>query len=167
MVAARWLGVRHGPAYLLPSVAAWTAFFELGVDSVVVGLVMGLLALAYPATRRDLERAFEAFRLFREQPTPELARAARQSARLPLSPNDRLQQLFHPWTSYLVVPLFALANAGITVDGSLLARAYTSPVTLGILLGYVVGKPVGTVATAWLRAGSAAAGSARRLAGRR
>ncbi|HMH37506.1 MAG TPA: Na+/H+ antiporter NhaA, partial [Streptosporangiaceae bacterium] len=108
------------------------------------------LALAYPATRRDLERAFESFRLFREQPIPELARAAQQSVRLALSPNDRLQQLFHPWTSYLIVPLFALANAGITVDGSLLARAYTSPVTLGILLGYVVGKPAGTVAAAWL-----------------
>ena len=129
VVAARRLSVRHGPAYLLPGVAAWTAFFESGVDPVVAGLVMGLLALAYPATRRDLERAFEAFRLFREQPTPELARAAQQSARLAMSPNDRVQQLFHPWTSYLVVPLFALANAGITVDGSLLARTYTSPVT--------------------------------------
>ena len=150
VVAARRLGVRHGPTYLLLGVAAWIAFFESGVDPVVVGLVMGLLALAYPATRRDLERAFESFRLFREQPIPELARAAQQSVRLALSPNDRLQQLFHPWTSYLIVPLFALANAGITVDGSLLARAYTSPVTLGILLGYVVGKPAGTVAAAWL-----------------
>jgi protein-disulfide isomerase len=150
VVAARRLGVRHGPVYLLLGVAAWIAFFESGVDPVVVGLVMGLLALAYPATRRDLERAFESFRLFREQPIPELARAAQQSVRLALSPNDRLQQLFHPWTSYLIVPLFALANAGITVNGSLLARAYTSPVTLGILLGYVMGKPAGTVAAAWL-----------------
>ena len=150
VVAARRLGVRHGPVYLLLGVAAWIAFFESGVDPVVVGVVMGLLALAYPATRRDLERAFESFRLFREQPIPELARAAQQSVRLALSPNDRLQQLFHPWTSYLIVPLFALANAGITVNGSLLARAYTSPVTLGILLGYVVGKPAGTVAAAWL-----------------
>ena len=112
VVAARRLGVRHGPVYLLLGVAAWIAFFESGVDPVVVGLVMGLLALAYPATRRDLERAFESFRLFREQPIPELARAAQQSVRLALSPNDRLQQLFHPWTSYLIVPLFALANAG-------------------------------------------------------
>ena len=152
VVVARRLGVRHGPAYLLLGVAAWTAFFESGVDPVVVGLAMGLLAVAYPATRRDLERAFEAFRLFREQPTPELARTAQQGVRLALSPNDRLQQLFHPWSSYLVVPLFALANAGITVDGSLLARAYTSPVTLGILLGYVGGKPAGTVAAAWLLA---------------
>ena len=122
----------------------------LGAGLAFLGLVMGLLALAYPATRRDLERAFESFRLFREQPIPELARAAQQSVRLALSPNDRLQQLFHPWTSYLIVPLFALANAGITVNGSLLARAYTSPVTLGILLGYVGGKPAGTVAAAWL-----------------
>ena len=48
------------------------------------------------------------------------------------------------------MPLFALANAGITVSGSFLARAYTSPVTLGILLGYVAGKPAGTVGAAWL-----------------
>ena len=150
VAVARWRGVRHGTAYLLLGVAAWVAFFKSGVDPVVVGLVMGLLALAYPATRGDLERAFEAFRLFREQPTPELARGARESVRLAMSPNDRLQQLFHPWTSYLIVPLFALANAGITVSGSFLARAYTSPVTLGILLGYVVGKPAGTVGAAWL-----------------
>jgi Na+/H+ antiporter NhaA len=148
----RGRGVRNGAFYLLLGVAAWIAFFESGVDPVVVGLVMGLLALAYPASRRDLEQASESFRLFREQPTPELARAARESVRLALSPNDRLQQLFHPWTSYLIVPLFALANAGITISGSFLAQAYTSPVTLGILVGYVAGKPVGTVGAAWLLA---------------
>ena len=152
VMVARWRGVRNGPAYLLLGVAAWVAFFESGVDPVVAGLAMGLLALAYPAARSDLEHASESFRLFREQPVPELAREARESVRLALSPNDRLQQLFHPWTSYLIVPLFALANAGITVSGSFLARAYTSPVTLGILLGYVVGKPAGTVGAAWLLA---------------
>jgi Na+/H+ antiporter NhaA len=152
VIVVRWQGVRNGAAYLVLGVAAWVAFFESGVDPVVVGLVMGLLALAYPAARRDLEQASESFRLFREQPTPELARGARESVRLAISPNDRLQQLFHPWTSYLIVPLFALANAGITVNGSFLARAYTSPVTLGILLGYVAGKPAGTVGAAWLLA---------------
>ena len=59
------------------------------------------------------------------------------------SPNERLQQLFHPWTSYAIVPLFALANAGIAIDGGFLRRGFTSPITLGILFGYVVGKPVG------------------------
>ena len=56
-----------------------------------------------------------------------------------------LQRRFHPWTSYVIVPFFALGNAGISINGSFLARAYTSPITLGILIGYVVGKPIGVV----------------------
>ena len=72
-----------------------------------------------------------AFRSFREQPTPELARSARASVQSAISPNDRLQQLYHPWTSYVIVPLFALANAGIVISGDFLVRAFTSPVTLG------------------------------------
>jgi protein-disulfide isomerase len=111
---------------------------------------MGLLAYAYAAARGDLERATDLFRLFREQPTPRLAHSARLGVASAISPNERLQLLYHPWTSYVIVPLFALANAGIAISGSLLARAYTSPVTLGILFGYVVGKPVGIVGTAWL-----------------
>ncbi|HUB38570.1 MAG TPA: Na+/H+ antiporter NhaA [Streptosporangiaceae bacterium] len=147
---ARARRLRNGAAYLALGVGAWIAFFSSGVDPVIVGLVMGMMALAYPAARMDLEQASESFRLFREQPTPELASQARESVRTAISPNDRLQQLFHPWTSYLIVPLFALANAGIQVSTGFLAHAYASPITLGILLGYVIGKPVGTVATAWL-----------------
>jgi Na+/H+ antiporter NhaA len=143
-------GVRTGLVYAVLGAVAWVAFFESGVDPVVVGLVMGLLAAAHPAARGDLEQASETFRLFREQPTPDLARSARERVRTALSPNDRLQQIFHPWTSYLIVPLFALANVGITINGSFLARAYTTPITLGILVGYVVGKPVGTLGVAWL-----------------
>ena len=149
VLVVRARGVRSGPAYLLLGLAAWTAFFKSGVDPVLVGLIMGLAALAYPATRIDLERASTSFRLFREQPTPDLARDAQESVRTAISPNDRLQQIFHPWASYLIVPLFALANAGITISGAFLARAFTSPITLGILLGYVLGK-AGTVAAAWL-----------------
>jgi Na+/H+ antiporter NhaA len=150
LLVLRWRSVRSGPVYLLLGFAAWVAFFESGIDPVVVGLVIGLLALAYPAARRPQEHAPPSFRLFREQPTPELASQARESVRLAISPNDRLEQLFHPWTSYLIVPLFALANAGITVSSSFLARAFTSPITLGILFGYVLGKPAGTVGAAWL-----------------
>ena len=102
---------------------------------------------AYPAARGDLERATDLFRRFREQPTPELARAARVGLAAAISPNERLQQLYHPWTSYVIVPLFALANAGIAIDGGFLSRAFTSPITLGILVGYVVGKPLGIAGT--------------------
>jgi Na+/H+ antiporter NhaA len=149
-VAARSRKVRSGPAYLVLAVAAWIAFFKSGIDPLVVGLVIGLLALAYPAARSDLDQAWESFREFREQPTAELARGLHESVRVALSPNDRLQQMFHGWSSYLIVPLFALANVGITVNASFLAHAYASPVTLGILLGYALGKPVGTVGAAAL-----------------
>ena len=79
-----------------------------------------------PVARSDLERATERFREFREQPTPELARSVRVGLRAAVSPNERLQLLYHPWTSYVIVPLFALANAGIAIDGGL-SRARPSP----------------------------------------
>jgi protein-disulfide isomerase len=61
-----------------------------------------------------------------------------------------LQQRFHPWTSFVIVPGFALGNAGIAINGAFLSRAYTSPITLGILIGYVVGKPIGIFSFSWL-----------------
>ncbi len=115
-----------------------------GVDPVVVGLAMGLLDRT-PIRRRAATSSARPISsgCFREQPTPELERDARAGLRSAISPNERLQQLYHPWTSYVIVPLFALANAGIAINGGFLSRAYTSPITLGILIGYVVGKPVG------------------------
>ena len=100
--------------------------------------------------RTDLERVTESPRSFREQPTPELARSAQLSVASAISANERLQYRLHPWTSFVIVPLFALANAGIHLDGQLLGDAITSPITLGILFGYVVGKPLGILAAAWL-----------------
>src|SRR5580693_717893 len=150
VLAIRIRGVRSGPVYLLIGIAAWVAFFKSGVDPVVVGLVLGLLSYAYPATRASLEQASEAFRNFREQPTAELAQSARDEVRVAISPNDRLALLFHPWSSYVIVPLFAPANAGVVLHASFLAQAYTSPVTLGTLIGYLVGKPVGTAGCAGL-----------------
>jgi Na+/H+ antiporter NhaA len=142
--------IRYGIVYALLGIAAWVAVLKSGIDPVVVGLVMGLLTFAYPAARTDLERASDLFRSFREQPSPDLAQSARAGLATALSPNERLQQLYHPWTSYVIVPLFALANAGIVISGSFLVRAYTSPVTLGILIGYVAGKPLGITGASWL-----------------
>jgi Na+/H+ antiporter NhaA len=146
----RRAGIRAGVIYALLGITAWVAVLKSGVDPVVVGLVMGLLTYARPAARTDLERASDLFRSFREQPTPELARSAGLGLAAALSPNERLQLLYHPWTSYVIVPLFALANAGIVITVGFLARAYASPITLGILIGYVVGKPAGIVGGSWL-----------------
>jgi protein-disulfide isomerase len=98
---------------------------------------------AYPPARADLERVTTATRLFREQPTPELARSAQQTFASAISRNERLQYVLHPWTSYVIVPLFAVANAGIHITGHLLSQAVSSPITIGIFVGYVLGKPLG------------------------
>ena len=150
VIVLKALGVRRGSVYLLLGLALWVAMLESGVEPVVVGLAMGILAYAYPAGRPELERATERFRAFREQPTPELARSLGDEIRSALAPNERLQLLYHPWTSYAIVPLFALANAGLVIDRDFLARALTSPITLGILVGYVVGKPAGILGSSWL-----------------
>ncbi|MFJ6984823.1 MULTISPECIES: Na+/H+ antiporter NhaA [unclassified Streptomyces] len=152
ILLVRRLGVRRGAVYAVLAVVAWLGLLESGVDPVVIGLAMGLITYAYPASRTDLERASGLFRLFREQPTPELERSVRAGIASALSPNDRLQRLYHPWASYVIVPLFALANAGIEIGGDQLARAFTSPVTLGIVLGYVVGKPLGVIGASALTA---------------
>jgi Na+/H+ antiporter NhaA len=150
VLVLRRIPLRAGIVYFVLGAGAWVSLLKSGVEPIVVGLVMGLLVYAYPAPRSSLERATERFREFREQPTADLARIATVELRSATSPNERLQHLFHPWTSYVIVPLFALANAGIVLDGAFLARAFKSPITLGILVGYVVGKPVGVLGCSWL-----------------
>ncbi len=150
LLVARVRGVRQRSVYTVFGLVIWTALMSSGVDPVVAGLAIGLSAGAYTPTRGELEEATGLVRQFREQPTPELARSATAGLTSTLSPNARLQDFYHPWTSYVIVPLFALANAGIVINGSFLAKAYTAPVTLGILLAYLVGKPVAVVGTSWL-----------------
>jgi Na+/H+ antiporter NhaA len=150
------LGLRFVPfggrlqAAALLGVAIWVALHESGVDPVITGLAVGLATTAYTPARGALERATEQTRTFREQPTPELARSAQAGIAAALSVNERLQYRLHPWTSYVIVPLFALANLGIHIDGQLLSDAATSPITLGIICAYVIGKPVGISLAAWL-----------------
>ena len=67
-----------------------------------------------------------------------------------ISPNERLQYRLHPWTSYVVVPLFALANAGVHLTSRLIEDALTSPIAVGILAGYLIGKPIGIATGSWL-----------------
>jgi len=150
LIALRYVPVGRGPLSVVLGIALWIALFESGVDPVISGLAVGLVTTAYPPSREDLERATELTRSFREQPTAELARSAQQGLSAAISPNDRLQYELHPWASYVILPLFALANAGVHITGHLLSAAVSSPITLGILVGYVVGKPIGIASGSWL-----------------
>ena len=143
------IGVDRPLVYALMGVVIWAALLESGVDPVVAGLVIGLAGSAYTPSRDTLELASGLFRRFREEPTAEFARTASVGLTAALSPNARLQRFYVPWTSFLIVPLFGLANAGVPLSGDFLARAVTSPITLGIVVAYVVGKPVAVIAATW------------------
>ncbi|MET8694118.1 Na+/H+ antiporter NhaA [Streptomyces bauhiniae] len=157
VLGIRRAGVRSSVPHVILALGLWVALLESGVDPVVTGLLLATVTYAYPASRTDLERTSGLFRLFREQPTPELERSLRQGLATVISPNERLEQLFHPWTSYAIVPLFALANAGVHITWAGFTDALTSPVTLGILIAFVLGKPLGIVIgaalTTWVSRG--------------
>ena len=150
LVALRYAPFGRAAISVGLAVGIWVAMFKSGIDPVISGLAIGLGTSAYPPSRDDLERATALTREFREQPTPELARSAQQSLQSAISPNERLQYDLHPWTSYVIVPLFALANAGIHMTSKLMSDAISSPITWGILLGYVVGKPIGVFTGSWI-----------------
>jgi Na+/H+ antiporter NhaA len=152
LLAMLRLGVLSRPPLILLSLAFWVATVESGVHPTIAGVLLGFTASARAPQRQDLERASTIGRLFREQPTPQLARSARLSVLGAVSRNERLQYGLHPWSSFLIVPLFALANAGVELDGELLARAVGSPLTLGVLVGLVAGKFLGVGLTTILAA---------------
>jgi Na+/H+ antiporter NhaA len=142
--------VHWGPAYFVVAVALWVALLESGVNPAIAGVTLGLLTTAYLPAREPLAQTTALARAFREQPTPRLARTVQAGVRTAVSPNERLEYLIHPWTSYVVVPLFAIANAGVDLGGGLLDRAVHSPVAQGIVAGYVLGKLLGITAGAWV-----------------
>ncbi len=163
LVALRFAGSWREPAAVLVGIGVWLAMFESGIDPVVAGLAIGLVTSAYPPARDELARATELTRSFREQPTPELAYMAQRGLAATISPNERLQYRLHPWTSFVVVPLFALANAGVHLDSRVLSDAASSPVTIGIVLAYVLGKPSGILAASWLGTRRTLGGTPSRL----
>lgn len=147
MRAAR---IRNGVPYFIVGSGVWLATLASGVHATIAGVAVGILVTAYPPRKDDLERAGAIWRLFREEPSPAYARTASRTMAIAVSPNERLQHLFHPWTSFAIVPLFAFANAGVELSDEVLRRAVTSPITLGIIVGLVLGKGVGITGAAWL-----------------
>lgn len=150
MMLARRSGVENPAVFVLLAIGAWFATLQAGVHPTVAGVAIGLITSAYPPRRADLARATGLVRAFRQQPGPALANAAARRITLSLSPNERLQHVLHPWSSFVVIPLFALANAGIDLGGDTLGRALGSPLTLGVVLGLVIGKPLGINLAVWL-----------------
>ena len=143
-------GVQRSPLFWLLAVGVWLATLDAGIHPTVAGVAIGLLKGAHPPRRETLQEATGLTRAFREQPNAALAIAAARRITFSVSPNERLQHALHPWTSYLIVPLFALANAGIDLSPSALTEAYASSVTWGVIAGLVAGKTLGILTGTWL-----------------
>jgi len=135
--------VRYLPVYVVLGFAVWLAMLESGVHATIAGVALGLLAPARPFLPQvDADRI--AGELSADQHvTAAEVRSISFRLRESLPVTEHLENLLHPWTSYLIVPLFALANAGVEVSGGSLRDAATAPITLGVVTGLVVGKLVG------------------------
>ena len=142
-------GVWQAAPYVLVVLVLWVATLESGVHASIAGMLSGLLVPALDARRSDVEDAARTFRAFRQSPMPGVQRAARRSLTRAISVNERLQEALHTPTSHVVVPVFALANAGVDLRNGVLGDAFTSALMWGIVLGLVVGKSVGIFAGAW------------------
>ncbi|MET1051176.1 MAG: Na+/H+ antiporter NhaA [Mycetocola sp.] len=149
VVLVRYLPVGRGPAYTVLSLLVWLALYSSGVHPTLAGVAIALVIPVFPPRRREVERVAELARAFRQSPSSEYAAAATKSLNDSISTNERLQIVYAPYVSFLILPLFALANAGVRLDGETIEAAFGSSLTWGIIAGLVVGKIVGiTGATA-------------------
>jgi protein-disulfide isomerase len=144
----RYLRGGRGPVYATLAIIVWLAFLASGVHPTLAGVAIALLVPVYRPNRRDVEHALDLARTFRQSPNTEYARAAANSLRESISINERLQSAWGPYVAYVVLPLFALANAGVRLNGDILAGALVSPIAWGVLAGLVVGKFVGVFGSA-------------------
>ncbi len=142
-LAARRLGIQSTAVFVVFGIALWYSLHEGGVHPTIAGVVMGLLAPTAPRIHAeivDVEQLTDISDAAAVQATTQLARDS-------VSVVEWLQHVLHPWTSYVIVPIFALANSGIDIDGHDVGRALRSPITWAIVVGLVVGKPIGVLAT--------------------
>ncbi|MDR5699187.1 Na+/H+ antiporter NhaA [Agromyces aerolatus] len=153
LALVRFLRAGRGIAYAVLGIALWIAVAQAGIHPTLAGVAVALLIPVFPPRRTDVERTAELTQAFRESPNTKYASAVARSLRESLSINDRLQAAWGPYISFLVLPLFALANAGVHLDPETLGAALGSPLTWGVVAGLVVGKFIGIAgATALIRA---------------
>jgi Na+:H+ antiporter, NhaA family len=151
------LHVRWTAVYVLVGVSVWLATLQSGIHATIAGVALGLATPAV-AFQRPKAVSLEAHRIADDtvdDPVPPDADAHQWLhlaglTREAVSPLARLEHLLHPWTSYVVIPVFALANAGVSISRSSLGNALTSGITLGVVAGLVVGKTVGVTMFTWL-----------------
>ena len=148
-------GVWRAAPYVAVGCALWLATVQAGLHASIAGMVGGLLVAAHPPAREAVEGAATRFRAFRQSPDVSVGRSAHQGLVRAVSVNERLQASLHPWASYLIVPLFALANAGVDLRGGVLSEALSSRTTWAVVVALVVGKVVGVggISLAAVRAG--------------
>lgn len=150
VVLLRKLQVWWTPVYLVVGAFAWLAMLESGVHATIAGVALGLLTPARATDPRGMGDIFRAYGEIEAEPDAETVRAASLQANEVVSVAERLEHLLHPWTSYVVIPIFALANAGIMLSTDSIGEAFGSSVTWGIILGLVAGKMIGISGIAWL-----------------
>jgi Na+:H+ antiporter, NhaA family len=153
MWSVRQLGVRHLGVYLVLGIAVWFAVFESGVHATIAGVAIALLTPARPfqspaAVSREAVLTAERTDDHPTLPDGDAHQWRRLSslAREAVSPLTRLEHALHPWSSFVVLPVFALANAGIVLDRAAIDAATESPVTAAVAVALVAGKAVGLTA---------------------
>jgi len=144
----RRIGVASPPVFVAMGIALWLCVHESGLHGTLAGVLMGLMAPARPALDREIvtSQSEEILDVY----TPVTAHKTTRLARLAVSEVEWLEHMFHPAASLVIVPLFALANAGVEVSGSALSGALGSHAAWGILGGLLIGKPVGICLFAWV-----------------
>ena len=135
------------PVYWVLGFLAWYATLESGVHATIAGVALGLLAPARPLLGRN--EAQEVVDSLPERPSVEQVHRASFLLAESVPQVERMENLLHPFTAFLIVPVFALANAGVPLSGETLADAAASPITWGIMLGLVVGKVAGITLFTW------------------
>jgi NhaA family Na+:H+ antiporter len=157
------LGVRSLLVYSLLGIALWLAFLESGVHATIAGV---LLAMTIPTRagvpgmefKRQVERLLgkieneeqDADPLARVQAQQALIHELEQACERVQTPLQRLEHTLHPWVTYLILPMFAFANAGVALPVGQVTALLAHPVTLGVVLGLVLGKQGGILALSWL-----------------
>ena len=150
IVLMQRLAVRALAAYLVAAGLLWLAIFEAGVHGTIAGVIIGLLTPSRPfhdpaRTGGTIAQQVGEIVNSPDDPLEETMRQTSQLSREAISPLTRVENALHPWTAHAVLPLFALANAGVVLSLASVGDVFVEPVGLGILLGLVVGKPLGLV----------------------